>query len=173
MIHKNNDYLMKKLLAFLLILHTVNLPMEQPCRAYQRAKEIDEQKRKTLSQENAHTLLRKLCALRYENGPIENQEFIEIENLLKEGADLTLHSNIMRVAINTKSSRIIKLLTNYGAPIDVQDKEGRTPLMHAAQLGNFEIVQTLLEGTPAPDLYAIRIQDKPPSYFGLLPSVVS
>ena len=52
----------------------------------------------------------------------------------------------------------------------MHDKEGRTPLMHAAQLGNFEMVQILLEGTPAPDLHEIRISGGTQSYFGLLAS---
>ncbi|XP_053737467.1 ankyrin repeat and EF-hand domain-containing protein 1a [Synchiropus splendidus] len=51
----------------------------------------------------------------------------------------------LHVAVTTEREELVSLLLSLGARPDVQDKQGRTPAMMAAELGNEEILTLLAE----------------------------
>jgi len=62
-------------------------------------------------------------------------------NLVDKGKNNILH----HFAANAGSEELIRQLAAYGVPVNGVNKEGRTPLMIAAENGNDAVVKVLLE----------------------------
>src|SRR5690242_18158348 len=60
------------------------------------------------------------------------------------------------------SSQIAKLLIDNGAPLNAQDKIGRSPLLYACRRGNLEICQIMIEKGKKTDVIMFNILCKEP-----------
>ncbi|KAK7907356.1 hypothetical protein WMY93_015968 [Mugilogobius chulae] len=76
----------------------------------------------------------------------------QIERLLEHGADNLINLTepkdgigVLHVAVAANNQEMVSFLLSHGAIPDVQNKKGLTPVMMAAELGNYAIVALLAE----------------------------
>ena len=81
---------------------------------------------------------------------VYSDDFEALENYLSSGLDVgqTRSSkpdfSLIDAAVSMRSSRIVRLLIDYGADINTIDADGDTPLHRAASQGSLEIIKALL-----------------------------
>ena len=74
-----------------------------------------------------------------------------VKYLLANGADVTARARGAKTALifavnrNKGQQDVITLLLDHGADVNARDRDDGTPLLKAAEYGNFEIVQCLVE----------------------------
>ena len=69
--------------------------------------------------------------------------------LLDRGADVKVlteeRESLVRVAVSNYASASLEWLIGHGAPFDIPDEKGLTPLMHAAGLGDLKMLTALIK----------------------------
>ena len=81
---------------------------------------------------------------------VYSDDFEALENYLSSGLDVgqTRPSkpdfSLIDAAVSMRSSRVVRLLIDYGADINTIDADGDTPLHRAASQGSLEIIKALL-----------------------------
>ena len=81
---------------------------------------------------------------------VYSDDFEALENYLSSGLDVgqTRSSkpdfSLIDAAVSMRSSRVVRLLIDYGADINTIDADGDTPLHRAASQGSLEIIKALL-----------------------------
>lgn len=94
-----------------------------------------------------------VCALCYEQAAIqiamEYAYFDLVEELIKQGANLHVTSNMGRTPLHAVSHsnnvELAKKLIDSGLDVNAQDENGATPLHFAAANGEFEMLKLLIE----------------------------
>ncbi|KAM4713097.1 ankyrin repeat and EF-hand domain-containing protein 1 [Anableps anableps] len=96
---------------------------------------------------------------------IHKGEKAEIEKMVKLGVKNLINLTeprdglgVLHLAVSDNNSDLVDFLLSLGAHPDVQDKQGRTPAMLAAELGNEEILSLLLQKQP--DLTLVDTEGK-------------
>ena len=79
---------------------------------------------------------------------------LEVAKLLLENGAQVRHSGLWRVVCfdDCQFNGISKLLLDYGAQVDLQQKGGGSALMMASQGGHFEVAQLLLNNEAQVDM---------------------
>ena len=75
--------------------------------------------------------------------------FLDLQNHLQQ---TPLH-----LAVITKQPEIVRLLVLLGASLDMQDRNGNTPLHHACKEGSEECVEQLTKGITEEELSDVQI----------------
>ncbi|OQR91353.1 ankyrin repeat protein [Achlya hypogyna] len=78
----------------------------------------------------------------------------EMASLLLPFVDVNapiMRTTALRLAVETRNERLVKLLLDHGADVDQAAENGRTALHLAAQLGDATLIELLLEHTKAID----------------------
>ncbi|MEJ6526259.1 MAG: ankyrin repeat domain-containing protein [OM182 bacterium] len=81
---------------------------------------------------------------------VYSDDFEALENYLSSGLDVGQTRSpkpdfsLIDAAVSMRSSRIVRLLIDYGADINTIDADGDTPLHRAASQGSLEIIKALL-----------------------------
>lgn len=89
-----------------------------------------------------------------------------VENMLKSGVNVDEETQngqtpLLRAAVYSDDSKILKLLLEYGANVNVRDNIGRTPLM-AAVIGNkIDNVRLLLEYGAKVNSFILETKETP------------
>ncbi len=79
----------------------------------------------------------------------------QIENLIAQGIDVNISSSVysnLHKAVGSGNVKIVKMLLDAGAEVDVKDIDYNTPLMYAASRGNLEIVKLLINAKARIDI---------------------
>ena len=78
-------------------------------------------------------------------------DFEALENYLSSGIDVSKNRaskpdlSLIDAAVSMRSPKMVRLLIDYGADINIIDSDGDTPLHRAASQGSLEIVKSLLD----------------------------
>lgn len=78
-------------------------------------------------------------------------DFEALENYLSSGIDVSKTRaskpdlSLIDAAVSMRSPKMVRLLIDYGADINIIDSDGDTPLHRAASQGSLEIVKSLLD----------------------------
>jgi ankyrin repeat protein len=134
------------------VFHIIFKPNENIKTSEQRSKifkalikEITENHHLTLNQRDKYGLTPLHLGCKHRLG------LINIPELIRYGADVTLQDNLGKTALHYLGARkednifqIAELLIQYGALVNLNDKEGRTPLSYACEVGNEQLITLLL-----------------------------